>query len=185
MKKRCVAIFAFSLLAIVPMFAQSELGTAQTSAGIGPQVGYFKSRDADDGRIMGGGMLRLKFASLGLEGSVNYREEDYDGGQITVKSFPVMVTGLIYPLPVLYGAIGAGWYNSMIDYKYASYTVSEDKQRFGWHFGAGTELPLGTSARLVGDIRWVFLDYDFQTVPGQNGLNSDFYVVSAGLLFNL
>jgi hypothetical protein len=185
MKQRCVAILAFSLLAIIPVFAQSTLGTVQPSAGIGPQVGYFKSRDADDGRIMGGGMVRIKIAALGLEGSVSYREEDYAGGQITVKSIPVMATGLIYPLPMLYGSIGAGWYNSKIEYKFANYAASEDKQRFGWHFGAGTELPLGTAARIVGDIRWVFLDYDFQTVPGQSGLNSNFYVASAGLLFNL
>jgi hypothetical protein len=47
------------------------------------------------------------------------------------------------------------------------------------------ELPLQNLGRLVGDVRYVFLDYDFQTFPGTNGVNSDFYVITVGLLFDL
>ncbi len=47
------------------------------------------------------------------------------------------------------------------------------------------ELPLSSSAKLVGDIKYVFLDYDFTNFPGSNGVNSNFYVLTIGLLFNL
>ncbi len=91
------------------------------SIGFGPQVGFFKSQDADNARVMWGAALRLKLSeALGIEGSVNYREEEYNNGAVKVESWPVMVTGLIYPVPVIYGAIGAGWYNSSADYNFPS-----------------------------------------------------------------
>ncbi len=165
---------------------------AQGGIGFGPQVGFYKSQDADGARVMGGAALRLKFSEvLGVEGSINYREEEYGNGFVSVKSWPVMVTGLLYPIPMVYGAIGAGWYSTTIDYDFppgflGSPTIitSETKQEFGWHFGGGVELPLGSAAKLVGDIRYVFLNYDFENVPG-NGVSSNFYVITAGLLFGL
>jgi hypothetical protein len=165
---------------------------AQMGVGFGPQVGIYKSQDADGSSIMGGGTLRLKFSDvLGAEVSVNYREEKYANGFVTAKSWPVMVTGLLYPVPIVYGAIGAGWYNTSISYNFPpgflggpATITSETKQAFGWHFGGGLDLPAGSVVRIVGDIRYVFLDYDFKNVPG-SGVNSNFYVITAGLLFNL
>lgn len=185
MIKQFVLTLGLFILATLPVLAQSSMS-------VGPQVGIYKSRDADNMNVMGGAALRLNLQGLGIEGSVNYREESYDNDHMTVKSLPVMVTGLLYVLPVVYGAVGAGWYNSSIDYAYPpgykgglGNTSSETKQQFGWHFGGGADLPLGTSARLIGDIRYVFLDYNFTTIPGADGLNSNFYVITAGLLFNL
>ena len=176
------------LLLSLPHYRQQQSGLS-----LGPEVGVYKSKDADNAKIMGGAALRLKLSdALGVEGSVNYREEQYSNGNLTAKSWPLMVTGLVYPLPVTYGAIGAGWYNTTIDYNYPpgyngglGMNTSETKQKFGWHFGGGVELPVGDVGKVVGDIRYVFLDYNFKTVPGTNGLNSDFYVITAGLLFGL
>jgi hypothetical protein len=99
---------------------------------------------------------------------------------------------LIYPLPIVYGAIGAGWYNTSISYDIPAGALggpmalaSETKQGFGWHFGGGVELPVGEVAKLVGDIRYVFLDYDFSGFPGSDGVKSNFAVITAGFLFNL
>jgi hypothetical protein len=161
--------------------------------GFGPQLGLYKATDAENLRVMGGAALRIRLSdSFGIEGSINYREEEYAKGAITVKSWPVMVTGLLYPIPPIYGAIGAGWYNSTIDYIFPPQPLmtiptgtSETKQRFGWHFGGGLELPLGTVGKFVGDVRWVFLDYDFQQFPGSNDVKNDFYVITVGLLFGL
>lgn len=157
---------------------------------LGPVIGYQKSRDADDGKILVGAALRMKLGSaLGVEGSVGYREESYSNGAMTVKSWPVMVTGMVYPFPALYGAIGAGWYNSTIDYDPARFPIgtvsSETKQRFGYHFGGGLEIPASTNLTLTADIRYVFLDYNFTAVPGSSGVNSDFYVATVGFLFGL
>ncbi|NIV10927.1 MAG: outer membrane beta-barrel protein [Aliifodinibius sp.] len=168
------------------------LGTAQLNAqgiNLGPQLGYQKAADADGGKFMGGAAMRLKLSSsLGVEGSINYRQEDYANGNLTVKSWPVMVTGLIYPLPIVYGAVGAGWYNTTFDFNQENLSMAfedETKQEFGWHFGAGVELTAGSNLKLTGDIRYVFLNYDFEQIPGTGELNSDFYVITAGLLFGL
>jgi opacity protein-like surface antigen len=184
------------MLALVPAWAQENEGSMQQSrsgVAIGPQLGVYKAKDADGVRVMGGAALRLRLSeALGVEGSINYREETYGEGFVKATSWPIMVTGLIYPIPIVYGAIGAGWYNTSISYNLPAGALggpstlsSETKQAFGWHFGGGLELPVGSFARLVGDIRYVFLNYDFNSFPGSNGVKNDFYVVTAGFLFNL
>ncbi len=160
------------------------------SIGLGPQLGYQKAQDADKGDLMGGVALRLKLTpALGAEASVNYRQETYADEALTVRNWPVMVTGLIYPFPMVYGAVGAGWYNTTFDYNQSKFPSSslkdETKQEFGWHFGAGVELPVGPTLKLTGDIRYVFLNYDFQQIPGRGDLKSDFYVATVGILFGL
>jgi hypothetical protein len=62
--------------------------------------------------------------------------------------------------------------------------VEETQQEFGWHFGGGVELPLGGSTKLAGDVRYVFLNYNFDKIPGVQ-VDRDFYVITAGLLFGL
>jgi opacity protein-like surface antigen len=166
---------------------------AQGSVSLGPQIGFYKAQDAENFSVLGGAALRFKLSDvLGIEGSINYREEKYVHGYVSVRSWPVMITGLLYPLPVLYGAIGVGWYNTTISYNVPPGILAgliapseETKQQFGWHFGGGLELPVGSSIKLVGDIRYVFLNYNFKTFPGSAGVNSNFYVVTAGLLFSL
>ncbi|MBU2444667.1 MAG: outer membrane beta-barrel protein [Bacteroidetes bacterium] len=160
------------------------------SISLGPQIGYQKARDADEGKFMGGVAMRLKLTpSLGVEASINYRAEKYSNGALTVKSWPVMITGLFYPLPMVYGAIGTGWYNTTFDYDQSrfpfQFVADETKQKIGWHFGGGVELPIGTNSKLTADIRYVFIDYDFKSIPGIDDKNSDFYVFSVGFLFGL
>jgi opacity protein-like surface antigen len=158
------------------------------SIGLGPQVGYYKARDADKGSYMGGVAWRLKLMPvLGVEASINYRQEKYGNDALTVRSWPVMVTGLIYPLPIFYGAVGAGWYSVTYDYNQDKLPGIKDEttQKVGWHFGGGVELPVGSSFKLTGDIRYVFLNYKFEGIPGSSGLKSNFTVITVGLLFNL
>ncbi len=175
--KRCLlSLLLLSLAA--PAFA---------GVGIGPQVGYYKSSDADEGEFMYGGALRLTpVPFLGLEGSVNYRQESYYDDALTVKSWPIMATALLYPVPVAYGLAGVGWYNTTFEYDLQHFTGADEEEttnEFGWHFGAGVELPLGDALRLAGDIRYVFLDYEFEDLPGSDGAESNFYVLTVTLLF--
>ena len=158
--------------------------------GIGPQLGYQKANDAEEGKLMGGAAVRLKLTPmLGAEASINYRQEKYADDAVTVKSWPVLVTGLIYPLPILYGAAGFGWYNTTFDYDVDVPGVdvpdSETTQEVGWHFGGGVELPIGSKLTMTGDIRYVFLNYDFEEVPGSEEIDSDFFMITVGLLFGL
>ena len=161
--------------------------TAQ-SVSLGPQVGYYKVQDADEGSYMGGVAWRVKLTPmLGAEASINYRQEQYADGALTVRSWPMMVTGLIYPLPIVYGAIGAGWYSLTYDYNQNKLPFLKDEttQKVGWHFGAGVELPVGSRYKLTGDIRYVFLNYDFKEIPGSSAAKSDFSVITVGWLFVL
>ena len=129
--------------------------------------------------------MRL-FTALAIEGSINYRQEEFAGDALTVRSWPIQVTGMVYPLPVVYGAMGAGWYMTTFDFDGPGAFIDDETENdFGWHFGGGLELPLGTTAKLVGDLRYVFLDYDFDAVPGSDEIDSDFYMATAGILFNL
>ncbi len=181
LKKTLLAIVLFMLIA-----AQIQAQGLQ----LGPHVGYQKARDADDGKLMVGAALRLKLTSaFGLEGAINYRQEKYADGVLTVRSWPVMASALIYPLPIIHGTIGAGWYNTTLDYNENRLGLAniedETTQKFGWHFGGGLELPVGGKSKLAADIRYVFIDYNFKTLPGSRDLDSDFYVVTAGLLWEL
>ena len=179
----------FGFLAVLMLLALCA-ARAQ-SVHFGPQLGIFNATNADESRLMAGLALRLRFSrAFGLEGSVNYRQEDYSDGYVTVRSWPVMVTALLYPVPDIYGAIGLGWYNSSIDYRagypgVVYYTSSETRQDFGWHLGGGVDLPLSRATHLVGDVRYVFLDYGFREPSGATPLNNNFYVVMVGLQFRL
>lgn len=157
---------------------------------LGPQVGYQEAKDADSGKLMAGAALRLKLSSmLGIEGAINYRGEKYSNGALTVRSWPVLASALLYPLPLVHGTIGAGWYNTTLDYDQskAGYANLDDEttQKFGWHFGGGIDLPVGKSTTLTADIRYVFLDYNFGALPGSANLDSDFYMINAGLMLGL
>ncbi len=154
---------------------------------IGPQIGYQKAQGAEEGKMMAGAALRLKLSSnFRVEGAINYRQEKFSGGNLTVRSWPVMVTGMIYPLPIMYGAVGAGWYNTKFEYASSNprIAVEDTRQEVGWHFGGGLEIPLGKRTKLAGDIRYVFLNYDFDQVPGVQ-LDSDFYMLAVGMQFGL
>ena len=186
MVRKYVALLVLAFALIV--FAAPQV-KAQ-GIGIGPQLGWQKSSSADKGSLMYGAALRLKLSpAIGIEGSVNYRQEKYANGGLTVRSWPVMVTGLIYPIPVVYGAIGVGWYNTTFDYSQEltlKNLANNTQQNFGWHLGAGLEVPLGEAAWLTGDVRYVFLNYDFgqlATAASTGSLSSKFYVITVGLLF--
>lgn len=170
-------------LSVVALLGVMMVGGANAQGlGVGAQLGYQKAKDAD-GRYMVGALARLKLSnSLGVEGSINYREEKF-GNDVKVKSWPVMITGMLHIFPGIYGAIGAGWYNTKTDFNIAG-VDDQTSQEFGWHFGGGVELPLGTSTKLIGDIRYTFIDYNFGNVPF-NDVNSNFYTISGGILFGL
>lgn len=180
MMKRFLIVAVFIMLIVPAAGAQSIK--------IGPQIGFQKAEDADEGKFMFGGAARVKLIPfLGVEGSIGYRQEEFANDALTVRTWPVMVTGLIYPLPIVYGLLGAGWHNTTFDYDQSSFPsiADETKQEFGWHFGGGVELPVGERFKFTADLRYVFLNYDFQAVPGGGDLDSNSYFITAGFLFGL
>lgn len=152
---------------------------------IGPQIGFYKTADAENMSLMYGGALRLRLSNaFGLEGSINYRHEEFSKANVEIDTWPVMITGMIFPAEVVYGAVGVGWYNTKVDYAPELNLGTQTNQRFGWHFGAGVEIPLGNPVYLTGDFRYVFLDYKFEDVPGTE-IDANYFVITAGLLFRI
>ena len=152
----------------------------------GPQIGYQRARDADEGDLLGGAAFRMKFSpSFGAEASIYYREADFEDGAVTIRNWPVHATGQLYLFPGVFAAIGGGWYHTTFDYSEDINQTGIDDDtdtQFGWHFGGGMAVPLGETMQLTGDIRYVFLDYDFQGLPGRD-LDSNFYMITIGLQF--
>jgi len=185
-KIRFVAIILIAITTLSSITYGQNDESLERSFYVGPQLGYFRAIDADEGNIMGGIAARLKFIEIfGIEASINYRQEKYLNNSVTVKNWPVMLTGLVYPLPYVYAGVGVGWYNSNYSYNNNLLELdltSDTKQRFGWHFGGGVEFPIGQLGKVVGDLRYVFLDYDFNEFPGSNDVNADFYVFTIGFL---
>jgi opacity protein-like surface antigen len=175
-----------SVLVLLPFSVRS-----QTNAYIGPHVGYQKSQDANEGNYLVGATMRLKLMPIiGVEGDIGYRQEKYGTDVLTVRDWPVTVTGLLYPVPILYGGVGAGWYFTTFDYadRFNQLGITDETSRkFGWHLVAGIELPASPSIKLFGDVRWVFLDYKFKELPDAvlDGAKANFYSINVGLLFRL
>jgi opacity protein-like surface antigen len=183
---RSALVFALIIFAAVPVGAQGRFEW-------GPLIGVYKAQNADGLRLIVGGALRFKISEmLGVEGSINYREEEYGDETVKVRSWPVILTGLLYPIQFLYVSIGVGWYSTSANYGVPAglpgglTTLSrESKQQFGWHFGGGVELPVYSFVSLLGDIRYVFLNYNFKYLPGSSVVNSNSPIITAGLLFHL
>ena len=164
---------------------------SQSSVYVGPHLGIQKSEGAEDPSYLIGATLRAKLLPiLGIEADIGYRQEKYGSGAVTVRTWPVTVTGLLYPLPVIYGGLGGGWYSTTFDYadSYNDIGIEDETTRnFGWHLAAGVEFPASPRVRLFGDVRFVFLDYDFKDLPEAvlDGADSDFYSINVGVLFGL
>ena len=122
-------MFSKVMLVFTGMILISVIANAQgirNPTSIGPHIGWYKSADADDGSVMLGGAIKMKLTdALGAEGSVDYRTENYRDESIIVRSWPVMLTGLFYPVENIYGAVGVGWYNSEVDYEKGSRSTGQ------------------------------------------------------------
>ncbi len=177
-------IMIFLILGIAGIPASSY---ALKLFGIGPRGGYYKAQEAESGKMYVGATARLKLAALGFEGAIDYRSEEYDNGNVKVSSWPVSASVLLYPLPIVYGIAGFGWYNSTIEYSSSLPTLlapkSETEQQIGYHFGGGVELPLSSAMSIAADIRYVYLDYQFDSTSSGQKVKSDFYAITLSMFW--
>lgn len=174
-------IFKTALLA--PVFA---IHLFSQTLSFGPQYGIFRPQEADNSSCLLGGIMRLKpLEELGIEFALNYHQEKYFDEQLTVKAWPIQLSGMIYPIPSLYGTAGAGWYNVTYDFK-STLMMDQTDMRTSWHAGIGLEIPIEDTIAMACDIRYVFLDYDLNDgTTGAKTIQSDFYVMTIALLFAL
>lgn len=151
---------AASLLLALPLIGTAEeLGVGDKGFSIGPRASYFNPKDADKGSYSGGVQSRIHFTPvLGLEGSVDYRKDDYSNG-VSIKTYPVQASLMAYLMPHSsvspYVLGGTGWYFTQV--KGPSFETETDN-RFGLHAGAGLEVMLNESLSLDGSYRYIWLE---------------------------
>ena len=164
---------------------------AQGTFYVGPHVGIQKESGAEESNHLFGATARLKLLPfLGVEGATSYRQEQQAGDGLTIRTWPVLVSGLLYPLPFLYGGVGAGWYHTTFDYAGNINGMGFDdftEQEFGWHLAVGAEVPASPWLSLMADVRWVYLDYEFADLPDAvtEEVPADHRLITLGLLFRL
>ena len=156
-----------------------------TGLGLGAHFSRVHNQSSEDNSNMLGIQARLRGPVIGVEGAIDYRNDDLGSG-IELKTWPVTASLLVYPIPAAYALAGLGWYNTTLDFPANSVFENNTQSSLGYHFGAGVELPLAPMFKLMGDVRWQFVDYEFEDIPSSIGkVDADSYSLNAGFLFYL
>lgn len=156
--------------------------SADAGLGVGARYSYVHNNDLEDNSSMVGAMVRLRHMMFfGLEGAVDFRKEELNDGS-ELRSTPLTASVMIFPIPVVYGLAGLGLYRTTLE---VSGEETTDTQ-LGYHFGAGVEAPLIPLLKLTGDIRYQFVDYEFDRRNIEDAkVEADGYAISAGLILYL
>ncbi len=172
----------FRILSLAILITLAAVATADAGLGIGARYSYVRNNGIEDNSGMIGAMVRLRHMMFfGIEGAIDYRKEEMNDGS-ELRSTPLTVSAMVYPIPFVYGLAGLGWYHTTLKVGDEETTDSQ----IGYHFGAGVEAPLVPLLKLTGDLRYQFLNYEFEDIPGSVGkVDADGYAVSAGLILYL
>jgi hypothetical protein len=171
---------------LLGLFVLSLSGSAYgTGLGLGAHFSRVHNQSSEENSNMFGVQARLRGPVIGVEGAIDYRNENIGGG-LELKTWPVTASLLVYPIPAAYALAGLGWYNTTLDFPANSAFENNTQTALGYHFGAGLELPLAPMFKLLGDVRWQFVDYEFDEIPSSIGkVDADSYSFNAGFLFYL
>lgn len=175
-----------ALLVLCPVSALVMDGSDGADApgfGLGPRGGFYDARDGDEGTFTGGLQARMRVLPfLGIEGSVDYHQSEFANGTMEVRTYPVMVSGLLYffPNPVIspYLLAGVGWHFQDIEFQ----TGTDRSTQFGGQAGAGFDIPLGSHTTLDLDVRYIFLNFDDEVdIQAGEALSADSVAGTLGL----
>ncbi len=156
------------IAALVGLGLAMAVAPAHAQLGVGARMAVFKggsnpvldsSLDASNLRFTGG-FIRFKFGQIGVEGSLDYRNDSNRTGSGRILTYPLQAT-VLYELlggpvsPYLLG--GIGWYTRKFEALADGEVVAEALTRNrGYHVGAGAELKLGRHAAIFVDYRYMF-----------------------------
>ncbi|MBD3298509.1 MAG: outer membrane beta-barrel protein [candidate division Zixibacteria bacterium] len=170
----CTVVF---LVATVSATANAE------GFGVGARVAVVQDDGTDNTRGMPGLFLRMGDGVFGVEGTIDYKSDDV--GPVDIRTWPVTVSVLVRPLPIVFAGAGLGWYNTTFDYN-DPLIENTTESEIGYQLGAGVELPLTPQFELVGDLRYHFIDYDVtEDVSEFDFDNANYFSVHGGILFNI
>lgn len=174
-------VFSLTLALLMIFIAQRALAGG---LGIGARYALVHVQESDDNVGMPGVFVRLGDGFFGLEGTVDYRTEDF-AGDVKVKTWPVTASLLVRPIPIVFAGAGLGWYNTTVDYNSAALD-NQTESTLGYQFGGGVQLPIAPTLSFVADARYHFVDYEFDDVPsGFNFDDADYFSLHGGLLLTL
>jgi len=153
--------------------------------GLGGRYAFVNNQDTDESSHMLGALARARGKFLGLEAAVDYRNEEF-GNDIDLKTWPATASLLVLPIAPVYALVGLGLYNTTIDFPDDSAFDDETQTELGYHLGAGAEILLNDAVSATGDVRWHFVDYEFEDIPSSVGeVDADVFTVNLGLIFYL
>ncbi len=166
-------------------YAQADAGEnlgPRRGLSIGGRAAYYRPKGADHGDLAEGAQVRLHFTpAWALEGSVDLRQDKFDGTKVDV--IPVQLSLMVYILPPGYRVApyllaGGGWY-----YTHVGAPVDHFAFRFGPHAGAGVEFFLKRFWSLDGSYRYLWTDdihsQDEAHPLGRNFSNKGFMLTGA------
>lgn len=181
-------VLSMLLMTLSTIGRTEEMGVGDKGFSIGPRVSYFKPEDAENGSFSGGVQARVHFTPvLGLEGSIDYRKDDYADG-VSIKTYPVQASLMAYFMPHSplspYVLGGTGWYFTQVK---GPAIETETDNRFGLHAGAGLEFLLNESLSLDGSYRFIWLEdvksHETSTLEKSYGDSGSMITLALNFLF--
>lgn len=171
-------IGALLLLALVLL----GVNAARADGQIVPSVGLTRAVDGDnDAQISGGLAVRGTILPL-LMGEIgaSYRNDEFFGGDLDVRQWPVTASLYLTPVPAVYAGGGVGWYHTTFDYAEETGIPNSTEEEFGVHLGGGLQIPVAPMAAVDLSGRYVFMqDQESQLIP--ETFDPDFWQTSIGL----
>ncbi|HMK64255.1 MAG TPA: outer membrane beta-barrel protein [Thermodesulfobacteriota bacterium] len=176
-------MFLVLIIGVYPVIGNAAEVPAQPdtgSFGLGVRGGWYKIRDADEGKFYGGIQARFRVMPwLAIEGSTDYRAPSYYSGGRKITSWPFLVSALIYPIPKSFFSPyilgGGGLY-----YSHLENSTSYYNNAWGWHAGLGFDVPLYKRLILNVEARYTWVSFDENNFRDINGNG---YTVAAGVTY--
>lgn len=161
-------------------------GVAHADLGVGAKGAWVTNRETDDSVGMWGGFVRLGHPMLQLEAGVDYRNEEISN-DLHVRTWPVTLGLVVSPLPIVYALAGVGWYHTTIDFPTPNVFRDDTSTEFGYHVGAGLKFPIVPAVSAITDVRYSYVNYEFDQFSDALGdFDKGNYVsLNAGLLFSM
>jgi hypothetical protein len=109
-----------------------------------------------------GGVVRVRFGRLALEGALDYKELKDEAGTASIKMYPLQGS-VLYHFSAgqsgLYALGGIGYYTQSLNLILSGdETFRTAAHSVGYHAGAGMQLALGRKAAVFTDYRYTFMD---------------------------
>jgi len=192
-KTRTLGLMLILLTAVLAAAGsvEAQAGERGRIFGLGLHGNWYNTSDADDGTIRAGLQARLRITGgLAAELSADYRDEEFDDGNISVSGYPFQLSALWY----IFGQggisphliFGGSWYSADVTVRNQGGLSQEySSDDFGYHGGFGIELHMTERSFLHADVRYMFIDIDYGGVlnTADTEIDSDGFVVQLGLTF--